>query len=284
MIGGATPARLSGGTMRIRRLVTAGACLAVAAGWIAAALAQNALAGLGVQETGAKRDIIHALVNGNVNVYPARQAFKAAAPAARAALVKGAIDWARAYTESPAFKAQYDQERGRSAPAPPKPKNVDEELARQKAERHKSIDEAKKNLEKMPANIRPQLESTIRQMEADNAKRDADPQFASMMRQSMEIQIAAEQKQHQESLARYNQRYPADPRVLVAARLRQFLDVSKDVDFGAALAPAGDRQRFANAAYESKPSEWKLCYRAGKEATMAGREAAQAWLAALGAR
>jgi hypothetical protein len=268
--------------MRTHRVAAAGAFLAVA-GWLAVLVAQNVFGSLGMQEAGVKRDIVYAFINGSVNVYPARNAFKAAAPAARAALVKGVFDWCRAYTASPAYKAQYDQERANAAPKQPKPKNVDAELARMKAEQQKAIEDAKKNLAQMPANIRPQMEATIKQMEAENAKRDADPKFAEMMRQSIEMQNAEEQRQHQESVVRYNQRYPADPSVLVATRLRQFLDVSKDVDFGAALVPGpGSKQRFANAAYEAKPAEWKLCYRAGKEATAAGREAAQAWLAALG--
>jgi hypothetical protein len=246
------------------------------------AVAQNALASLGVQEAGARRDIVYAIVSGRVDVYPARAAFKAAAPAARAALVKGAFDWARAYTDTPAFKVQYDKERAGAVPSAPKAKNVDEELARQKAERRKGIEEAKKNLAQMPAEIRAQLAATIKQMEADEAKRDSDAAFAPMMRQSVEMQNAEDKKRYDESMVRYNQRYPADPKVLVAARLRQFLDVSKDVDFGAQLVNAGSQKRFANAAYEAKPSEWKLCFRAGREATSAARDAAQAWLAALG--
>jgi hypothetical protein len=267
--------------MRKRRLAAAGACLAVAA-CLTVVVAQNVFATLGMQEATARQDIVYAFISGNVNVYPAAKAFKAAAPAARAALVKGVFDWARAYTDSPAYKAQYERERANSAPQAPKPKTVDQELARMKAEQQKALEEMKKNLAQMPASVRPQLEATIKQQEAEEAKRNADPKYAAMMRQMVEMQIADEQKQYQDSLARHDQRYPADPKVLIAARLRKFLDVSRDVDFGAALVPGpGGRQRFANAAYEAKPAEWKLCYRAGKEATAAGRDAAQAWLAVL---
>ena len=37
-----------------------------------------------------------------------------------------------------------------------------------------------------------------------------------------------------------------------------------------------------NPAYERKPGQWKMCYRAGKEATAAARAAVQAWLKELG--
>lgn len=267
--------------MRTRRVAAACACLAVG-GWLSVVVAQNVFGSLGMQEASAQRDIVQAFISGNVNVYPAAKAFRAAAPAARAALVKGVFDWARAYTESAAYKAAYDRERAASAPKPPAAKKADAELARQKAEQQKSIDEMKKNLAQMPPELRKQMEATIKEIEAQTAKQNADPQMAAMMRQGTEMQIAEEQKQYQESVARYNERYPADPRVLIAARLRKFLDISKDVDFGAALVPGpGGKQRFANAAYEAKPSEWKLCFRAGKEATTAAREAAQAWLATL---
>jgi hypothetical protein len=159
---------------------------------------------------------------------------------------------------------------------------VDGELARQKAESQKAAEETKKALAQMPPEVRAQVEAAMKQAEAVQAQQERDPNLAGVMRQGTAAQIADEQKRYQDSVSRHNQQYPADPKVLIASHLRQFLDVSKDVDFSAALVPAGSRQRFANPAYEAKSSEWKLCYRAGKDATMAARDAAQAWLAALG--
>jgi len=268
----------------MRTRYVAAACLVVAGGCIAALVAQDALARIGVKESDAQRDMVYSfVVHGSANPYSVRAPFKAALPGGRAAFAKGLAEWARSYTESAAFKTRYDRDRASAAPTPPKAKNVDEELARQKAEQKKSLEDARKNLAQMPAEMRAQMEATFKQMEAEQAKRDADPKYAALMRQMVEMQNVEDQKRFDQSLARYNQQYPADPRVLVAARLRQFLEVSKDVDFGAALVSGPDKkQRFANPAYESKPAEWKLCFRAGKDATSAAREAAQAWLAALG--
>jgi hypothetical protein len=39
--------------------------------------------------------------------------------------------------------------------------------------------------------------------------------------------------------------------------------------------------RFANEDYEGKPAEWKICFRAGKEATEAARAFARSWLTEL---
>ena len=72
-----------------------------------------------------------------------------------------------------------------------------------------------------------------------------------------------------------------DPQVQLAKRLQAFLDATADVDFGAETTASGGLKRFVNEEYESKPSEWKMCYRAGKETTEALRAFASEWLAEL---
>jgi hypothetical protein len=74
---------------------------------------------------------------------------------------------------------------------------------------------------------------------------------------------------------------PLDPMVLVAERLRKFMDVSAGVDFSAALTGAGRDARFSNPAYEEQSSDWKMCFRAGKEAVDAARAEAADWLKTL---
>ena len=58
--------------------------------------------------------------------------------------------------------------------------------------------------------------------------------------------------------------------------------MTEDVDYSAELK-AGDNglKIFVNPAYERKPAEWKLAYRAGKPATDALRAAAEKWLKEL---
>ena len=79
-----------------------------------------------------------------------------------------------------------------------------------------------------------------------------------------------------------NRNVPESPAPVIAKRLREFLAISADVDFAATLTPRNGKMVFENAAYESKPGQWKMCYRAGKEATIAARAAVQAWLKELG--
>ena len=256
--------------------------LAVTAGFGIGAWAQGALGSLGVDESVARGRFVDALARGNVPVYLAAKAFRVAPPATRAALVKTAMSWARTYTESAVFKADYDKQRAADTPRPPRFKGtVDEELAAQRAERMKGVEDAKKNLANMPANLRPQMEKMVKQMEEQNAKIDHDAQMQTMLRQGIEMQRANDTKAYEQSVQQHDKRFPANPRALVARRLQEFLDLSKDVDFGARLVPAGGRQRFADPRCEDKADQWKLCYRAGREAVTAARAAAQAWLGSI---
>lgn len=72
-----------------------------------------------------------------------------------------------------------------------------------------------------------------------------------------------------------------DPKAQLAKRLEAFLAATADVDFAAATRQSGGLKMFEKPEYESKPSEWKMCYRAGKETTEALRAFAQGWLEEL---
>ncbi|MFZ5441247.1 MAG: hypothetical protein ACOZQL_14660 [Myxococcota bacterium] len=66
-------------------------------------------------------------------------------------------------------------------------------------------------------------------------------------------------------------------------RLSWFLDETKRIDFQAKLVEDNGRKYFVDPKLEAKPNWWKLCFRAGPEATSAAREVATAWLAELDA-
>jgi hypothetical protein len=266
--------------VKLLSAVVLGGCLVVAVA------AQAGLWNLGMTEGRARDEIVGSLSSGYVPVYAAAKAFLAAPPATRAALVKAAMTWARTYVASPAFRAQYQKAREADAPEPPAAKeSVDDELAAERAKRRKQIDEMKANLAQMDPETRKQMAKVVEQVEAQFAQMDKDPKMGAMMRQGVEMQRADAVRTYEERKAAHEKRFPADPNVLIARRLREALEMSKDVDFGARLVPGpGGKQVFANPAYEAKPSEWKLCYRAGEPAVQAAREAAQAWLQAIEGR
>lgn len=69
-----------------------------------------------------------------------------------------------------------------------------------------------------------------------------------------------------------------NPDVTIRRRLEAFLEMSQTVDFDARL----NGRQFADPEYEAMSGEWKMCFRAGREATLAAREEAEAWLEELG--
>jgi hypothetical protein len=72
--------------------------------------------------------------------------------------------------------------------------------------------------------------------------------------------------------------FPEDPQALIARRLHEFLDSCADVNFDAKVE--AETGMFEEKRYEQQSNEWKLCYRAGREAVTAGRTIATAWLSA----
>ncbi len=246
--------------------------------------AQSSLSTFGITEADLNSHTVSALVNGYAPVYPNRKAFNAATGAARAAFVKSAFTVVKAYTESSAFQAEYAKQRTSAKPNAPAAKgSADDQYAKYLADQQKSLAEMKANVAKMSPDMQKQMAPVVKQMEEQIAKSAKDPQMAAMMKQGFAGQAESDQKRHQEDLAKYEQRYPADPKVLIANRLRQFLELTKDMPWNAKLIPGYDgKMKFADPQLESKSSEWKMCFRAGKDATDAARAFATDWLRQLG--
>lgn len=74
---------------------------------------------------------------------------------------------------------------------------------------------------------------------------------------------------------------PKDPNINLRKALQQFLAVTDGVDYGAALSFQDGRKFFANKAFEAKPAEWKMMFRAGREASEGARSYVRAWMAEL---
>jgi hypothetical protein len=159
-------------------------------------------------------------------------------------------------------------------PLPPKSKGTpDEQFAKYLADQREGLETMKKNVAQMPRDLQKQMQSAVKQMEAVVERSDKDPPMAAMMKQSFQQCDSSEQRDFQDRLAKYEKKVPADSRVLIAARLHEFLESSHDIAFEAKLVPGpGGKMKFADPRYDAKSSQWKLCYRAGREPVQAARE------------
>lgn len=256
--------------------------LAFSAVFLAAQAGSEALTKLGLTAASAKTDVLETLATGSAYNDTAFKAFKALAPAARASIVKSGLAWIKSYVATPEFAAAYAKLREGEKPQPPDAvPSAEEQLKKQKDDFEKQVAEMQKSMAGLDAATRKSMEETIKQMRAQFEKMEKDPQQNEMYAQMVQMQRDENKKQYAEQLRVWEEQYPSDPRRLIQNRIREFLEVSADVDYTAKLVASGKLQRFAEANYEEKPAAWKLCFRAGKEATDAARAFAQAWLSEL---
>ncbi len=243
--------------------------------------AKDVMKQLGIPEEEARNYIWWSL-SGNTFSYPGTQQVKKTPVSERAAMVQQICAFAKSYSESDAFRQKYLEQREGSKPIPPeKPEPVEEMRARLKKDMEKSIQETEKAIESMPAEHHEMMRANIAMLK-EQAKSYDDPNnpmfskdMEEMMKQSYEMQMA----EHKKGVAEWEQNNPTDPKPMVKRWLEEFLEQSKDVDFKAALIEGENgRMLFAKREYEMKSTNWKLCYRAGKESVDAARGYVKGWL------
>jgi hypothetical protein len=211
-----------------------------------------------------------------------RELLKKTPSASRGPITRAFFLWSKAYLASAAFKKEYAAARAEREPKPREyTQSIDEEVKEKIAKDLKDLEEGMKNsIGLVPPNQRPAMEETFKQMQAMLR----DPKTAAGMRMASEETRKLEKERFETEHKQWQTNFPADPQVVIARRLREFLALSDTVDFGAQLVARGDKMAFANPEYEQKPSEWKSYYRYGKESIAAAREAAEQWLKEIGSK
>lgn len=268
----------------MNRRVLIGLLVAVAVG--ATLTAQAVTTQLGITDGRAREAIFDSFMAGAVSMAGKAEAFTAASPQARAAMVNAATTLARAFVESDEFKRRYADHREANGPDPlPAEQTAAQVLAKQRAGFEQQVDALRKQF--VDDAITPEQKATLEEgfeaMRARFTEMEKGPQRAEM-EAMLKDQRAAQVSAHAAATRQFDALYPADPRALVAMRLRQFLETTADLDFSARLVEQGKLRKFADPALEAKSPEWKMCFRAGKPATEAARDFARKWLADLQAQ
>ena len=250
-------------------------------------LAQGALAQLGVTEANARQQVLDNIESGgSASVQGARSAYAPVAPAARGQVTTALYAWTRAYVNSPAFKTAYATMRtGRKPELPPMTGTPEQEA-------QAMVDAKVTEMETTTKAVRASIP------EADRAKFDAQmksqvdalksPETLKGFRMQVSDRRAKDKAEYDESMAQWTRSLPPDPNVRIAEILREFLDATSDVDFGARTkverGEAGEFVAFVNDAYNKKSWQWSLAFDLGPEAVAAARGSATAWLKELPAK
>jgi antitoxin component of RelBE/YafQ-DinJ toxin-antitoxin module len=269
--------------MRPSILVRLTAVCALAGSLAAAVHAADVLSQLGIPPDSAKEAVQIVLNSGVNNPGLPAKLFKATPAIARAEMASAGIAWVKAYTASAEFAAKWAEIRETHKPAKPEFAGTpEEELKRADEEQTQQAEESKKALASLPPETRKQIEDGMKAADAIRASMDT-PEMRKTRLAAIVAMREERTKQFGQEMATWKRDYPESPAPAIAKRIREFLAFSADVDFGATLVAKDGRMVFENPAYEAKSSQWKMCFRAGKEATAAARAAAQAWLKELGA-
>lgn len=231
----------------------------------------------------AAREAVDSVINAGVyNPGLPAAAFKLLPAAARAEAATAGVAWLKSYTTSAEFKAQWAKIRETHKPDPPAFTGTpEEEVAKADEEQKQQAEESKKALAALPPAQRAQIEEAMKAAQAMAAQMNT-PEMRKMRLDAVKMERAERTRQYEQELATWKRDYPESAGPVIARRLREFLAASADVDFAAKLVSKNGKMVFENQAYEQKSGQWKMCFRAGKEATGAARAAVQAWLKELG--
>jgi hypothetical protein len=214
--------------------------------------------------------------------YPSITNLKRVATGDRVAITRDIAAFAKAYTKTEEFKKQYLEYRDSKKPEPPeKPKTAAELRKTQKEELQKGLKEAEANYRKAPANQREIFKGVVDMYKEQLKQVDdpSNPMFSGDMDAMMQQGYLQQLEEHKTQVAEWEKAWPTDPTHMIKKWLTEFLEVSKDIDYTAAVKPGEfGKSVFVKAEYESKPGNWKMCYRAGRDVVSAGRSAAQQWL------
>lgn len=203
---------------------------------------------------------------------PVTKDMRALAPAARAAAVPVLGGLVKTWVGSDAFKKRYTEWRAQQIPAVPRPlRPVAELQAAQKKDLEKARADQVATLKAMPKETQAEMKKAFDdvykgQLEAINN--------VDLQKQTEQMRFDLETQSYKEAL----EKYPETPTAFVKRALTRSLERTEGVDFNAKLTA---EKRFASDEFESKPDEWKRCFRAGKAACEAARAFATKWLGEL---
>lgn len=189
-------------------------------------------------------------------------------------------DFIKAYTESAAFAEKYKA--AREAARPQGLQSADERIKQRLAQIDHDIETNEADMAKASGDMKKLHQLTIDELRKEKKalRNPADPAHASYREdvtkaKEWETQQAAADEEY------WLQEYPPTAKERVKRRLTEFLDLTKDIDFGATLVKSGNKLVFADPDLEAKSGEWKRCFRCGRETIGAARRYAQQWLSSL---
>jgi hypothetical protein len=261
-----------------RFVLSIAACMVVVAA-ASALIAQGALAPLGLTEATARAFVINefktpSLGRSSEIVHAGERGFLKLPPAARGPAASALFAWAKAYVNSAAFKTAYATFRKGAVPqSGSQEPTLEEELQKKMDEIRAQIAEMRQAAASLPP---AQAKDTANELQ----KMEESIRSGEMERMEREMLEGARADKGAASRAT-DERYPSDPQVIDARRLREFLKETADANFSAktlSLTGGVDGIVMVERADQKRSWLWQEAVIVGREATTAARAAAEEWL------
>jgi len=234
---------------------------------------------LGLTKVQADEKITNGLLGGYFDQYGIKN-LKSIMLNDRGQIVKDIAAYAKQYTGSDAFKKAYATLKENNKPAPAQKVETPEEM------RASTISLARTYVQQMEESVKKATTDMKKIFEPmlDAAKKnlkdaeDPDNKMIKNYAQHYQEMKSMMQEAYENQLREWEKKYPANHLLYVKEKLQAYLDVTGDIDFNAQLFEKNGKKYFVNRSYESKGNQWKLAFRAGKEAVEAGRDFAKQWM------
>jgi hypothetical protein len=242
-------------------------------------IAQAVLAQLGLSEATARAFVINEFKTpssgrGSEIVHAGERGFLKLPPAARGPAATALFAWAKAYVNSPAFKTAYATFRKGAVPeSDSQEPTLDEEVQKKMGEIRAQIAEMRQVAASLPPAAAKDTLNEIKEAEASIQSGETERMAREM--------IEADRAERGASAKATNERYPANPQVIIARRLREFLNETADANFSAktlSLTGGVDGIVMVERADQKHSWIWQEAVIVGQEATGAARAAAEEWL------
>jgi hypothetical protein len=244
---------------------------------------------LGLALPEAQKNINNSFFAGRLYYFGAKNA-KNVVMGDRVAVVNQLVTYAKKYVNSPEFKTtwqEYQNKRSevirRDLPRKPEAKTIESIKAEEKLLLEKRLSATETNLNSPNENVKKAATIQVANIKKEiQALDDPNNPVIKRKRDMADRNYQYQLKVYNDAMQNFEAKYPSDPRPLLKQRLQEILSITADVDYTAELKEGNKGKKvFVNPDYEKKPAEWKLAFRAGKDATDAVRAAAQQWLKEL---
>lgn len=205
---------------------------------------------------------------------PSVSKLKTMATGKRAAIVQELGLYMKEYFKSAELAAAYKEYRESLLPG----KQAGIDVKARIEEINRDIKNTEEDKKAAPADIKKMYDETIkllkRQLEVlQNPNHPDYAMYAGVVAISPE-----EQEEINRKVKEFSKEYPEDVQQYLKLRLKEFLELTADIDFNAKLVQRNGKLKFENPEYETKSYNWKKCFRAGTETIETARAFAQQWL------